>query len=284
MLSKFNYLKPKSLDEALAYIKENPGTKLLAGGTDLMIVLRRNMEIVDHVLDIKDIPETKRFEYKAGEGLFIGASVTVNEISECDVVAEKYAAVKEAADSLASYQLRNRATLVGNLCNASPGADLASPLLVFDAVVHIAGPNGIREVALENFFTGVKRTVLVPGEIVIGVMLPDIKAGDTSVFLKQARIKGHDLGIAGVSIRRTGEGKLCVGMTAVAPTPIRLRNLEESLQSKPFSAETAEWLNEEIKHHIKPISDIRSSAEYRLHVSGVLAQKGLMQLIAMGGK
>jgi len=284
MLSKFNYLKPKSLDEALAYIKENPGTKLLAGGTDLMIVLRRNMEIVDHVLDIKDIPETKRFEYKAGEGLFIGASVTVNEISECDVVAEKYAAVKEAADSLASYQLRNRATLVGNLCNASPGADLASPLLVFDAVVHIAGPNGIREVALENFFTGVKRTVLVPGEIVIGVMLPDVKAGDTSVFLKQARIKGHDLGIAGVSIRRTGEGKLCVGMTAVAPTPIRLRNLEESLQSKPFSAETAEWLNEEIKHHIKPISDIRSSAEYRLHVSGVLAQKGLMQLIAMGGK
>lgn len=284
MLSKFNYLKPKSLDEALAYIKENPGTKLLAGGTDLMIVLRRNMEIVDHVLDIKDIPETKRFEYKAGEGLFIGASVTVNEISECDVVAEKYAAVKEAADSLASYQLRNRATLVGNLCNASPGADLASPLLVFDAVVHIAGPNGIREVALENFFTGVKRTVLVPGEIVIGVMLPDVKAGDTSVFLKQARIKGHDLGIAGVSIRRTGEGKLCVGMTAVAPTPIRLRNLEESLQSKPFSAETAEWLNEEIKNHIKPISDIRSSAEYRLHVSGVLAQKGLMQLIAMGGK
>ncbi|MCA0384328.1 MAG: xanthine dehydrogenase family protein subunit M [Firmicutes bacterium] len=283
MLSKFNYLKPKSLDEALAYIKENPGTKLLAGGTDLMIVLRRNMEIVDHVLDIKDIPETKRFEYKAGEGLFIGASVTVNEISECDVVAEKYAAVKEAADSLASYQLRNRATLVGNLCNASPGADLASPLLVFDAVVHIAGPNGIREVALENFFTGVKRTVLVPGEIVIGVMLPDVK-GDTSVFLKQARIKGHDLGIAGVSIRRTGEGKLCVGMTAVAPTPIRLRNLEESLQSKPFSAETAEWLNEEIKNHIKPISDIRSSAEYRLHVSGVLAQKGLMQLIAMGGK
>lgn len=283
MLSKFNYLKPKSLDEALAYIKENPGTKLLAGGTDLMIVLRRNMEIVDHVLDIKDIPETKRFEYKAGEGLFIGASVTVNEISECDVVAEKYAAVKEAADSLASYQLRNRATLVGNLCNASPGADLASPLLVFDAVVHIAGPNGMREVALESFFTGVKRTVLVPGEIVIGVMLPDVK-GDTSVFLKQARIKGHDLGIAGVSIRRTGEGKLCVAMTAVAPTPIRLRNLEESLQSKPFSAETAEWLNEEIKHHIKPISDIRSSAEYRLHVSGVLAQKGLMQLIAMGGK
>lgn len=283
MLSKFNYLKPKSLDEALAYIKENPGTKLLAGGTDLMIVLRRNMEIVDHVLDIKDIPETKRFEYKAGEGLFIGASVTVNEISECDVVAEKYAAVKEAADSLASYQLRNRATLVGNLCNASPGADLASPLLVFDAVVHIAGPNGMREVALESFFTGVKRTVLVPGEIVIGVMLPDVK-GDTSVFLKQARIKGHDLGIAGVSIRRTGEGKLCVGMTAVAPTPIRLRNLEESLQSKPFSADTAEWLNEEIKNHIKPISDIRSSAEYRLHVSGVLAQKGLMQLIAMGGK
>lgn len=284
MLSKFDYMKPKTLEEAFYILKENPGTRLLAGGTDLMLVLRRNMELIDHIMDIKDIPETKRFEYNQGEGLYIGASVTANEVAESEVVGEKYLALKQAADSLASYQLRNRATLVGNICNASPGADLASPLLVYDAKVHIAGPDGKRIVDIDQFFTGVKRTVLQSNEIVLGVSLPDVQNGDKSVFLKQARLKGHDLGIAGISLRRTSDQKICVAMTAVAPTPIRLTKLEEMMSDKPLTPELAEWLLEEIRNHIRPISDIRSSAEYRLHVSGVLAKKGLIQLIEMGGQ
>lgn len=283
MLSKFNYLKPKTLGEAISYLQENPGTKLLAGGTDLMILLRRNLIQVEHVLDIKSIPETKRFDFVEGLGFYIGASVTINEISEDEIITKKYNAIKQAADSLASYQLRNRATLVGNICNASPGADMASPLLVYDAIVKIAGPNGEREVAFEQFYTGFKKTVLEPGELVIGIVLPDHAADDRSVFLKQARVKGHDLGIAGVSVRINSEKKVSVAMTAVAPTPVRLRDLEAMLASKPLNSETAEWLGEEIKNHIKPISDIRSSAEYRLHVSGVLAARGMNQLIEMGG-
>jgi carbon-monoxide dehydrogenase medium subunit len=284
MLSKFDYMKPKTLQEAFVLMGENPGIRLLAGGTDLMIVLRRNMELIEHLMDIKEIPETKRFEYNQGEGLYIGASITVNEIAELEVVGEKYQALKQAADSLASYQLRNRATLVGNICNASPGADLASPLLIFDAIVHIAGPNGKREVAIGEFFTGVKKTVLEPNEIVLGVSLPDVQNGDNSVFLKQARVKGHDLGIAGVSLRKTSDNQICVAMTAVAPTPIRLTQLEKAMSGKALTTELAEWIFEEIRNHIKPISDIRSSAEYRLHVSGVLAKKGLLQLIEMGGQ
>ncbi|HAS73858.1 MAG TPA: xanthine dehydrogenase family protein subunit M [Clostridiales bacterium UBA8960] len=283
MLSKFNYLRPKSLDEAIHYMEANPGTKLFAGGTDLMILMRRNMISVEHLLDIKDIPETQRFEFVEGLGFFIGASVTINEISENEIIAKKYNAIKQAADSLASYQLRNRATLVGNICNASPGADMASPLMVYDAIVKIAGPNGEREVGFEQFYIGFKKLDLEPGEIVLGIVLPDHDPEDSSVFLKQARVKGHDLGIAGVSVRYTKDKKVYVAMTAVAPTPVRLRALEAMLETKPFTSETAEWLGEEIKNHIKPISDIRSSAEYRLHVSGVLASRGMNQLIEMGG-
>ncbi len=282
MLSTFDYQKPKSLQEALDFLGNNPGTKLLAGGTDLMVVLRRNMEIVEHILDIKDIPETKRFEYVPGEGLFIGASVTVNQISESEDVAEKYPSLKESADSLASYQLRNRATMVGNICNASPGADMSSPLLVYDAVVHIATKDGIKEVPVQSFFTGVKKTVLNPGEIVIGVQLPDVESGDTSVFLKQARIKGHDLGIAGITLRLTKNQKVKIAMSAVAPTPIRLVKLEELIEARGLS-DLPEWIEGEIRNHIKPISDIRSSADYRLHVSGVLAKKGMIKLMDKGG-
>ncbi|SDZ22885.1 carbon-monoxide dehydrogenase medium subunit [Proteiniborus ethanoligenes] len=282
MLSKFDYFKPQNLEEAIAYLKENPGTRILAGGTDLMILLRRNIEIVDHILDIKSISETKRMEYTPGEGLFIGASITVNQVAESEIIREKYEALAQAADSLASYQLRNRATLVGNICNASPGADLSGPLLIFNSKVHIAGPNGNRTVEIDKFFTGVKRTVLQPDEIVVGVSIPDVEEGDKSIYLKQARIKGHDLGIAGVAIRITASKEVFIGMSAVAPTPIRLTKLEEMIASKELTPELANWVEEELRNHIRPISDVRSSAEYRLHVSGVLAKKGLTQLLEKG--
>lgn len=282
MLSKFDYFKPQTLDEALTYLESNPGTRIFAGGTDLMIVLRRNMEMVDHILDIKGISELKRIDYKADEGLFIGATVTVNEVCFSDIIREKYPALGQAADTVASYQLRNRATLVGNICNASPGADLSSPLLVYNAKVHIAGPNGKRIVDIDKFFTGVKKTVIQKNEIVTGVSLPDVQPGDISAYNKQARIKGHDLGIAGVSIRITSNKEVFIAMSAVAPTPIRLTKLEEALATKDLTPETAVWLSKEVRNHISPISDVRSSAEYRLHISGILAKKGLLQLIEKG--
>lgn len=282
MLSKFRYVRPQNLGEALLFLQQNTGTKILAGGTDLMVMLRRNAETPDNILDIKAIPETKRLEYQK-DGLFIGASVTVNQIAESTVVKEKYLALAQAANSLASYQLRNRATLVGNICNASPGADLAGPLLVFEAKVHIANQQGNRVVDIHEFFIGVKRTVLRQGDIVTGVSLPLSNAGDTSVFLKQARIKGHDLGIVGVAVHLTKNKRFRVAMTAVAPTPIRLFRMEEALNLRPFDERLAVWAGEEVTKHIEPISDVRSSAEYRLHTSKVLVKRAIAQLVAIGG-
>jgi CO/xanthine dehydrogenase FAD-binding subunit len=284
VLSKFKYVKPKLLTEALNYLDRNKRTKILAGGTDLMIILRHNLENPEHIIDIKGIPEINRFEYNKNDGLFIGAGVTVNQVSESEWILLKYPALTQAANSLGSHQLRNRATLVGNICNASPGADLAGPLMIYDAKVHISSSEGTRIVDINSFFTGVKKTVIKWNEIVIGISLPDVSSGDTSIFLKQARIKGHDLAIVGVSARRTSDKKIRLAITAVAATPISLVSLEETLNSKPLTAEMAAMAEEEVRNIIKPISDVRSSAEYRLHVSGVLIKRALLHLLEAGGK
>ena len=284
MLSKFDYVRPQLLTEALSYLDQNTGTKILAGGTDLMVMLRHNSEKPEHILDIKALPEVNRLEYNPNVGLFIGATTTVNQVAESKLILGKYPALVQAASCLASYQLRNRATLVGNICNASPGADLAAPLMIYDAKVHIASTEGIRIVDINLFFTGVKKTVLKKNEIVIGVSLPDISQGDNSIFLKQARIKGHDLATVGVAARITEGKKLRLAITAVAPTPISLVSLEESLSGQPLTTELAAMAGEEVRNIIKPISDVRSSAEYRLHVSGVLVKRALLHLLEMGGK
>ncbi|MGV8981240.1 FAD binding domain-containing protein [Clostridium sp.] len=286
MLSKFDYVKPKMLTEALNYLEQNEGTRILAGGTDLMIILRHNLEMPQHILDIKGISETNRLDYKPTVGIFIGACATVNQVAESEFIIEKYPALVQAANSLASYQLRNRATLVGNICNASPGADLAGPLMVYDAVVHIASAEGARTIPINSFFTGVKKTVLKKNELVIGVSIPDVLDGDTSIFLKQGRIKGHDLAIVGVTARITDNKKIRLAITAVAATPISIVKLEEELSEQPLTTELAIMAGKEVRNIIKPISDVRSSSEYRLHVCGVLVKRALLHLAAtvMGGK
>ena len=283
MLSKFDYFRPDTLEEALAYLDKNSGTNILAGGTDIMLELRSNSIDVKHLLDIKNIPETQKLVYTAGEGLFIGASVAVNKISEDDVIREKYTALVNSTDALASYQIRNRATLVGNICHASPGADTSSPLLVYDAKVHIASSEGVRIVPIAEFFTGIKKTTVKDNEIVIGVSLPDVEPGDRSIYLRKSRIKGHDLCNVGLAMRLTSNNEVYIAIGAVEPIPIRLSELEKSIASKELSEDLGLWIQEEIKKHINPRkTSLRSSAEYRYHIAGVLAKRGLLSLIEKG--
>lgn len=279
MISRFAYFKPHNLNEAVQYLEKEEKCFVLAGGTDLMILLRRNLINAEHILDIKGLPETTAFEFIDGAGLTIGASVVVNQLVDSEVVKAKYPALNQAAASLASYQLRNRATLVGNICNASPGADLPPALLVYDAVVNIAGPQGARQVKLNEFFTGVKRTVLQRGEIVVSVQLPDPGQGDKSIYIRQARLRGHDLATVGIASRIKPDGKVAVGICAVAPTPLRLFALEDKINERGLSAETIEWAGKEIREHIHPITDVRSSAVYRLQMASVLLKRGLLTLI-----
>ena len=283
MPSKFSYLKPKTLADTVHILAESgPEAKILAGGTDLLVGVRRRQYSFQELLDIKGLPEVNRFDYTPGQGLLIGAAVTMNQLAESVLVQERYPALAAAARSVASYQLRNRATAVGNICNASPGADLAPALLIFDAVVHIARRQGQREVPLADFFVGVKRTVLSPQELVTGIFLPDPGLGDRSIFLKQSRLKGHDLAIVNVAVRLTPQQKICLAMGAVAPTPLRLAGLEELLDAGMPSKELAEKAAAEVKGMIKPISDVRASAAYREHLAGVLVRRGLERVLAGG--
>lgn len=283
MLSKFDYFRPDNLEEAVAYLDKNAGTNILAGGTDIMLELRSNKIDVKHLLDIKNIPETKELSYMPGKGLFIGASVPVNKISEDDIIREKYPALAHSTDALASYQIRNRATLIGNICHASPGADTSPPLLVYDAKVHIASSEGTRIVSIADFFTGIKKTTVKDNEIVIGVSLPDVEEGDHSIYLRKSRIKGHDLCNVGLAMRLTANKEVYIAIGAVEPIPLRLVELEKSLASKELTDELGPWIEEEIKKYINPRkTSVRSSAEYRYHIAGVLAKRGLLSLIEKG--
>jgi len=287
VLSGFEVVKPQTVEEALGYLERKDRiTKVLAGGTDLLVILRRSLEMPDVLLDIKGIEETKRLEFTSGVGLFVGASVTVNQVAGSEIIQEKYQALGQAAQTLGSYQVRNRATLVGNICNASPGADLAAPLLVYEANVHIASKTGRRTIPLTEFFTGVKKTVLASNELVVGISLPDPSSGDQSAYLRQARIKGHDLGIVGVAVRLKADRTFLVAISAVAPTPIRLFVLEEILNAQYTqvdSPEIAVIAGEEVRKLIHPISDVRASAEYRLHIAGVLVKRAVALLTMTGG-
>ncbi len=283
MLSQFDYFKPSNLHEAVLYLAKTDNACILAGGTDLMILLRRNLIKAEHVMDIKAIPELGGLTYTAGDGLTIGAGVVVNKLLETAIIKAKYPALHDGCATLASYQLRNRATLVGNLCHASPGADLPPALLVYDATLNIASHEGQRQVKLYDFFTGVKRTVLKRGEMVVSVHIPDPGRNDRSVYLKQARLKGHDLATVGVACRVAGNGRVMIAVAAVAATPLRLFTLEEEINQKGLSPDTITWAGEAIKTHIQPISDVRASAEYRLHIVSVLLKRGLLQLTKKEG-
>lgn len=280
MLSKFDYFRPASLEEAVDFLDKNMGTKILAGGTDLILDLNHGKINPEHLLDIKSIPETQVLSYTPGKGLFIGASIIVNKVAEDKEIQERYPAISQGASVLAAYHVRNRATVVGNLCNASPGADLAAPLLVYDAKVHIANVEGIREVSLSDFFTGVKKTILKNDELVIGVSVPDVETSDKAVYLRKARIKGADLCNVAIALRLTPDKKLNLALAAVSPTPMRLYELEDKIAEKELTPDLAEWLEEEIKGYINPRKNsIRSSPEYRYLITGVLAKRGLLSLL-----
>ncbi|NLZ66350.1 MAG: xanthine dehydrogenase family protein subunit M [Clostridiaceae bacterium] len=278
MLSQFEYIKPLVLDEALTFLAEHEQTYILAGGTDLIIMLNKNMIDAKYILDVKSIPDLDVFKFTEGEGLEIGANVTVNELVESDVVQSKYRALCEAASVLATEQLRNRATLVGNICNASPGADLPPSLLIYDATVKIASAKGERSVPLRTFFTGVKKTLLNKDELVVSVFLPDPGKQDNSIYLRQTRLRGHDLSTVGVACRLNGDGKVAIAINAVAITPLLLTDLSDQLNAKGLSEESILWASEEIKKHIKPITDVRASKEYRSHMAGILLKRCLGQL------
>lgn len=280
-MKEFEYLKPDSIKETISILSQfGEKAQILNGGTDLIVEMRDKIIQPEYVVDIKAIPQLSRITYNKQDGLNIGAAITLNEISNSKAVQTNYPILVKACKTVGSYQVRNRATLVGNICNASPAADTAPPLLVLEAKVNIIGPTGEKIVPINQFFTGVKKNILKKGEIVTSITIPPIKDKWTGVYLKQGRKKEVDLATVGVAVICVRD-EIRIALGAVAPTPIRAFKTEELLKGKTIDEPLLEKAGKSAITEVSPISDIRSSQEYREEIIKVLVRRAILQ--AKGG-
>lgn len=276
-MREFVYLRPGSIAEAISMRCEHEGCSVvLNGGTDIVIQLRDRLIKPDYVIDIKHIDGLRAITFTKEAGLFIGACVTMNEIGNNEFVKTYYPYLAEAALSVGSKQVRNRATAVGNVVNASPLCDVGTPLYVTDAVLCISGKDGEREVPIREFITFVRRTLLKADEIVTGIKVPYIE-GLKGIFTKVARRKEVDLSTICGTVARVGDSyRFAFG--AVAPTPVRLPKTEALLEGKSLTDGLIEEAAKLARTEVSPIDDVRASKEYRLDVVEVIVRRGLKEL------
>jgi carbon-monoxide dehydrogenase medium subunit len=286
MIPKFDYLRPRTVDELLELVtKHKDDAKLMAGGTDLLVLMRDKLIKPKYVIDLKGIEELNELSYDENRGLKIGATVTINQLLESEIVRERFGVLWSASEVMMDPMLRNRGTLVGNICNASPAADTAPALLVLDAEVEIVSKEGKRTVPIKDFFTGVKRTVLKPGEFARAVRIPCPPPKARGKYYRWGRTRGEDLAVVGVAILVADSGKRIVriALSSVFKTPIRIFEIEEIFEKEGRLDEQIERAVSIVREKIAPITDVRGGKEYRLHMAGVLTRRGLEELLGVGG-
>ena len=255
----YQFLQPSTLSEATEILDSHEDVAILAGGTDLLVMLRARKFSCRYVMDIKKIPELNVLG-KTANGLEIGGAVSLNKILDSGLAEGPYAVLKDAASVHANFLLRNRATLIGNICIASPGGDMLPASLVLDATLEAVSASGSRQIPLRDFFTGVKKHVLRKNEIIAKISFPE-KQGK-GVYLKKKRIKGHDLAQVGAAAFWEAGGMLSFAFGAVAPTPVLVSGLGPF--DKDALAKARAGIEERALGSINPISDTRSSREYRI--------------------
>lgn len=283
-MRSFDYARPASLAEAVALLAEHgPAARPLAGGTDLIIRLRDGSATPSLVVDVKRVPELAP-GIRAGEGgtLVIGATTTMTEIAAHPLIRRDVAGLAEAAAVVGSVQIRNRATLAGNLCNASPAADTAPALLVHGAVVVAAGPGGARRIPLDTFFVRSGVTTLVSGELVLAIEIPAPPAGRiASAHQRRTRRRGHDLASVtlAVGVDRSAVARVAFG--SVGPRPL-LRLDETGTLADPRSAdEVRAAVFEALFADAHPsATSMRAGPEYRLAMLRVLGRRALADALA----
>lgn len=272
MLHEFSYHDPGVLSDALAFLADHGSeTSVFSGGTDLFVTIRAGIHAPSHVLDLKAIPELHELSWDPQDGLSVGACVTVNEFLRHPVVRDHFPVFYAAGNELATYQLRNRATVVGNVVTASPCGDMSSPLLVHGGEVVLVGSSGERRMPLAQFITGVKRTLIRPDEIVSRIIVPSTWSGARGGYHKLKRIKGHDLGVVAVAMIRH-ENTLRMAVSSAAPTPVLLPDVAVGTPV----ADVQKLADE----HINPIDDVRATADYRRFMVGVYIRRLMEQLEA----
>ncbi len=276
-MQPFSYARPATLAEAVALLEANgPGARVLAGGTDLIIRLRDGSARPSVVVDLKRIAELRPAIRVEGERLVISAASVMTDVMDDPLVRRRFAALADAASVVGSVQIRNRATLAGNLCNASPAADTAPPLLVFGAEVVAVGPGGPRRIRLDEFFVRSGVTTLRPGELVTAVELPLPDGPVGSAHERRTRRRGHDLASVtlSVAIDRRGVTRLAYG--SVGPRPVLAVDDTGTLADPAAPAEAKAAVLERMFAAASPSpTSMRASPEYRRAMLRVLASRAL---------
>lgn len=274
MIAKeFEYRRPKTLEEATQILEGHPGSvRVLAGGTDLVAWLRDDAVAPDLVVDIKGVPGLHDLKLE-GDTLHIGSLVTFTELIESDIIQEHAPLLAEMSETVASVGIRNRATMVGNICSAVPSCDAGPVLLVYDTTVHLAGPNGTRSVDINDWFTGLRQTARTDDEVVTHLTIKLHPHG--GIYVKLMRYAGEDLAQAAVGIVVEADHEYRVAFGAVAPTPIRSARIEEALRGKALDETLVDEVVAMVSDEISPITDMRATAEYRTRMTAVMLKRGL---------
>jgi len=283
-LPKFDYTSPDNLQDVLVLIagKKANEFKLYAGGTDVIPKLKKRLIATPKILiDLKRIKGLDYIEYDPKKGLRIGALASARSVATSAVVNEHFPVLSQAAGNIAAWQIQNRATIVGNICNAVPSADSAPALLTLEASVLCMNANGERVVPLTEFFAGPNQTILKNDEIVKEIQIPNLPSGSKGKYIKLSTRKKMDLAVVGVAVVIVSSDGICkelrIGLGAVAPTPLRAKEAEKKLLGQNLTDELIEQCAQLAAEEAKPIDDHRASAHYRKEMVSVLVKRAIHQ-------
>jgi carbon-monoxide dehydrogenase medium subunit len=285
-LNKFEYLSPTSLPEVFELLdRYGIRAKLVAGGTDLIVQMKEKRIAPEVMINLLEVPELQRIE-RCDAGIRIGATVKLSALESSPTLHGEWKILASAAHGIGSPQVRNRGTIGGNLCNASPAADTAPSLLVMEAAVTLAGRKGERKIPLESFFTGPGLTVLRSDEIMKEITIPTTPQHSFGTYLKLGRRKSMDLALVSVAVLLTlnrNKGtceRARIALGSVAPTPVRARETEKMLEGKRPDQNLIQELAQCAEKECRPISDVRSTATYRKEMINVHVRKAILQALA----
>jgi CO/xanthine dehydrogenase FAD-binding subunit len=285
ILHDFEYFKPASIDETLKLLSSYENAAILAGGTDLVFNLKQGIATPEAVVDIKGIDELRKIEFK-DDRLLIGALVTFNDLIESGVVNDKFPLIIEVSKTVGSMGIRNRATMVGNICSAVPCMDSGPLLCVYEADILVRDQAGDRKIPVSEWFQGNRETSIKEGEFVTGISIPFPVKKHAGCYVRLGRYAGEDLAQVSVAILALSDDRFRVAFGSVAPVPIRAKKIETLLNGKKLDNSLIEKARAIIPQEIAPITDIRASKEYRMHTAKVMFERGIktaVDRLNMGG-
>ncbi|CCK79746.1 MULTISPECIES: FAD binding domain-containing protein [Desulfobacula] len=282
LLPKFEFHEPTSIQEAIELKKKHgKKAKFLAGGTDLLVHLKKKLVTADHIISLSEIEALSQIK-EEGDAVTIGACATMAQLSKSKIIQEKFCAVKAGADNLGTHLIRNRATIGGNVCNASPAGDTICSLIVYQAQVVLQGPEGQRKMAIESFFKGPGKTDIKDDEILVGFQLPLPGKNSGAHYIQLGKRKSSEINVVNVAsfieidpANQTVKNAI-IALGSVAATPIRSFHAEEALKNSAANEAAFYEAGEAARRQdCKPIDDFRGTADYRRAMIGVLTKRTL---------